>query len=237
MSLPVSPTIAKSLIAGTLNVFLTCWWICFFSIQDFRMCFIEIIYVFFHRQLFFPLSLIKVDILLYLLIFHSVSVSDLISFLVFDDCVWIRPSGAFSYIFLLFSLAHCHSLSGPLGHRLKCWQTMPMNDEWWLEVCLVPAECIIQHRYSNRSPPQQKHGAVSVSHYWKICPKQDSRTTQSGNQPQCWMLFWVGVLNEAALQRVFWWVLKWSCQDKNNNPNRFFVNLVIYANIFVLISV
>lgn len=72
---------------------------------------------------------------------------------------------------LLLCLAKIFSLSLSLSVRSSrpfsgLWssQTMPMNDEWWLEVCLVPTGCIMEHTYSKSCPPHQTHATVPVSY-------------------------------------------------------------------------
>lgn len=98
-----------------------------------------------------------------------------------DLCV----SQAFCYSSLkMFALSLSLSLSVRSSWPFAgvwSWQTMPMNDEWWLEVCLVPTECIIQHADSDSCPSHWTHAAVIVSYQWRICPQQITVTAWSGN--------------------------------------------------------
>lgn len=140
-------------------------------------------------------------------IFHSVSASELISFLVFDDCVWIRSSGAFSYIFLLFPLAHCHFLSGPLGQMLT-----EDAHEWWMMT-------------GGLSGANRMHNTASIQQFQSSSPEtwcsfyitlledlppaghQDHLKWKSTAKQLSGMYFYL-----ESLRRVFWWVLEWSAK-------------------------
>lgn len=58
-------------------------------------------------------------------------------------CAWLRPHCTVWLNFFVFSLSCSVRSCWPFA-GVWSWQTMAMNDEWRLEVCLVPTECIIQ---------------------------------------------------------------------------------------------
>lgn len=141
------------------------------------------------------LTLQRLRRFIFILLCHiSVSLCDIFlshlssDLLTLDLCV----TQAFFYSlpnFFVLSLSLSPSLPPSLSVRSSwpfagvwSWQTMPMNDEWWLEVCLVPTECIIQHADSNSCPSLWTHAAVIVSYQWRICSQQITVTAWSGNQ-------------------------------------------------------
>lgn len=120
-------------------------------------------------------AMARVNLQLFLFLVYS---SDLLM-------VELRMSQALCYVLLRFFPPH---LSPSLSVRSSwpfagvwSWQTMPMNDEWWLEVCLVPTECVIQHADSDSCPVHWAHAAVIVSYQWRICPEHITVTGWSGN--------------------------------------------------------
>lgn len=140
------------------------------------------------------------------------SVSSFFSFLIYSSdllMVELRMSQALCYVSLRFFPP---SLSPSLSVRSSwpfaavwSWQTMPMNDEWWLEVCLVPTECIIQHADSDSCPPHWAHAAVIVSYQWRICPEHITVTGWSGNHQNQHSGMYVHIVSsENAQSGTFW---------------------------------